>query len=88
MVTTGRREISGAKSSAYFEEFVRGMEQISTASRKILEIGRSMTDVTDLLRAEEKLDNLPVKAFGDGGSHIVIRGHDHVGKKTKVIIKK
>lgn len=76
-----------AISAAYFHEFMQGMEKVSKASQKIIEMGQNFVDVSDFLKAAEKFDNLPIKAFGDGGSHIVIRGHQHVGKKTKVIVK-
>jgi len=72
----------------YFNDFLKGMEQVASASQKILEISREISDVDVLLKAEDKLHDLPVKAFGDGGSHIVIRGNHHIGKQTNVIIKK
>ena len=83
-----RKVLKENKEIKHFEEFLKGMEQISDASRKILEVGRNISDVADVLHAEERIDDLPIKAFGDGGSHIVIRGQEHIGKKTKVIIKK
>jgi len=72
----------------YFDEFLEGIEKISEASRKMVEYGRQVTDFKDVIAAREKIDDLQIKPFGDGGSHIVIRGQKHLGKKTKVIIKK
>jgi len=75
----------------FYEEelkrFLKGVEQISEASKKIIALGSSVADIKDVLRAREQFDDLQIKPFGDGGSHIVLRGHAHVGKKTKVIIK-
>jgi len=75
------------KKDEYFRQFLEGMEQISHASQKLIEVGKKIKDVNDVLMAEEKYDDLLIKSFGDGGSHIVIRGQSHLGKKTKVIIK-
>ena len=78
----------GKDNNDHFKDFINGMEQIATASQKIIEVGKQITDIESLLTAEEKLRDLQIKPFGDGGSHIVIRGNLHIGKKTNVIVKK
>jgi len=76
------------KGDRHFQDFLNGMEQIASASQKIIEIGKNISDVESVLTAEERIRDLRVKPFGDGGSHIVIRGNAHVGKSTNVIVKK
>jgi putative transposon-encoded protein len=74
------------KKQITFDEFLDGVKKVSEAGVKIIDIFENITNIKDQLE-NITYDDLEIKRFGVGGSHITLPS-EFIGKKAKVIIKK
>ena len=69
------------------EDFLKDLRKITQTGKEVIDIVSDINNMKETLEAEEVLDDLEVKPFGDSGAHITIPTK-YRGKKAKVIIKK
>lgn len=69
------------------DDFLNNLKKITETGNKVISIIGDVVDTKDIIEAQEILDDLEIKPFGNLGGHIVVP-YKYVGKKVKVIIKK
>ena len=70
-----------------FQEFLDGAEKITEAGVRVMKVVENVVNIKEQLEAEVIYDNLKIKKFGIGGSHITLPS-EFIGKSARVIIKK